>query len=1175
MMNENYSCPLVSVVIPAYKPGSIMRALDSVRQQSYPNLELIITDDDRTGCVNRIVSGMQFEFPVRYVLNKIQLGEILNHVEGVQQATGKYIKILHDDDRLHPDCISELVALMESHPEVSLVSSRRVVVDQEGKNLPENLSTVFPFKGTVKIPGQELLNFIADYTYNFIGEPSCVLCRTSDLQQLGDQMMRLDGERVPWLADLAMYANLLRLGDFIFSDKILIYIGWSPDQASQDARGEKGVGEASSEFFRACIRRLGWRDGQDSRMVSRASVSMYGTGPYVIADLWGELHQALETRIVSVDEWLSTRLFDPVALREIKNRLSFFDTRNMINFILVSDSAAEAADVRRDFFEAMDALRESLPDVPWNESFALTISVTDDFQRKIADDKSHWVFIIRPGDKFVAAGMVLLLLKLVSAEDVWAISCDAVYFDEKGKLVGPAFRPSFNLDYLLSLPSVMARHWFFRRESIYGLCDDSTLFYESEFFVFKLLLAGLNKNGMVGFEHLAECVLLSQAPALIESEREKGLILDHLSMRGYTLAEVGLEAGGYRINYNHDQAPLVSVIIPTRDQFPFLQRCVESLLEKTIYQNYEIIIVDNDSEDPAAVTWLMGIEQMNDPKVRVLRHPGGFNFSAMNNYAVRHARGDYLLLLNNDTAIIDGEWMGAMLNHALRPEVGVVGAKLLYPDGSIQHAGVVLGLNGPADHAFIGEAIDARGYMHRLRVDQNYSAVTAACLMIRKDIYDQVEGMDEVAFKVSYNDVDLCLKVRCLGYLVVWTPHAVLMHEGSVSQSQLDPHKHEAKLKRFISEQDAMYERWLSLLARDPAYNPNFSLVDQGGFKLANNFLSWRPLDGWRPLPKVLGHNVDTHGCGNYRVIKPFSAMKAAGMVDGMLSMDFLSIPDLERFAPDTIVFQTQVGEERLEALRRIKCFSNAFKVYEQDDYLPNLPLKSIYRQRMPKDILKNLRRGFGYVDRLVVSTNALAEAYDGLHRDIHVIENRLPTDWWGSLESQRQTSQKPRVGWAGGISHTGDLELILDVVKELRSEVDWVFFGMCPERIRPYVHEYHDGVIIEEYPAALAALNLDLAIAPLEHNFFNECKSNLRLLEYGACGYPVVCSDSRSYKESGLPVTLVKNKFRDWVDAIRAHLEDLDACGKAGDALRNAVLSDWMLNEANLKAWQRVWNVY
>lgn len=184
---------------------------------------------------------------------------------------------------------------------------------------------------------------------------------------------------------------------------------------------------------------------------------------------------------------------------------------------------------------------------------------------------------------------------------------------------------------------------------------------------------------------------------------------------------------------------------------------------------------------------------------------------------------------------------------------------------------------------------------------------------------------------------------------------------------------------------------------------------------------------------------------------------------------------------------------------------------------------------------------------------------------------NRLPADIWGSLERTRTPRTRMRVGWAGGSSHTGDLALIADVVKELSKEVDWVFFGMCPESLRPYVKEWHKGVSIEHYASTLAALDLDLAIAPLEHNVFNTCKSNLKLLEYGACGYPVVCTDIEPYRGT-LPVMRVKNRFSEWVDAIRSHIAEREAAVRLGSDLRAVVRRDWLLSGRPLDEWLKAW---
>ncbi len=575
------------------------------------------------------------------------------------------------------------------------------------------------------------------------------------------------------------------------------------------------------------------------------------------------------------------------------------------------------------------------------------------------------------------------------------------------------------------------------------------------------------------------------------------------------------------------------------------------------YPNYEILLLEQGGEAADVREWLLAVEGMGVEQVRVLRGDGQLSRGALRNLAASRARGEFLLWLDAGSGILDKDWLQQLLNHGQRPEVGAVGAKLLAADGRVCHAGWLLGLCGPAGRAFEGRSHEDAGYLQRLQVDQNYSAVAGECLLMRRELFLELGGFDEALTR--WDDVDICLRAVQAGYLNIWTPRARLLLDAPATTAA------------SVEEEDALYARWLPLLARDPAYNPGFSLQAEGGFKLADPQLAWRPLQGWRPLPTVLAHPADLFGCGHYRVIQPFSALRESASIDGALSIGLMHVADLERYDPDVLVLQRQVGEERLEAMRRMQAFSRAFKVYELDDYLPNVPLKSAHRQHLPKDILRTLRRGLGYVDRFVVSTPALAEAFAGLHPDIRVIENRLPVGWWQGLRAQRRRGERPRVGWAGGSSHTGDLELIADVVRELADEVDWVFFGMCPPSIRPFVREVHAGVPIERYPRALAALDLDLALAPVEQNLFNECKSNLRLLEYGACGFPVVCSDVRCYQDD-LPVTRVKNRFRDWVEAIRMHTRDLDAAARAGDNLRERVLADWMLDGEHLRAWYRAW---
>lgn len=784
----------------------------------------------------------------------------------------------------------------------------------------------------------------------------------------------------------------------------------------------------------------------------------------------------------------------------------------------------------------------------------------------MAKHSEQWWLRVPAGAQFLPAGLEMVRKALLDTPEYQAVYADEVVPGAKGLL--PLFRPDFNLDLLLSFPGIMARHWLFARAALDALGGFNA--EDGSAFELGALLRMAEGGEFASLGHVPEPLLIAPAGVSADAHAQRA-VLSHLLRRGYANARVEHGVPGtFRVLYEHGHAPLVSVIIPTKDQLPMLQRCVETLLDKTAYRNFEVLIVDNGSSTPEAVAWLDGIERMGVEQLRVLRYPHPFNYSAMNNLAARQARGEYLLLLNNDTAVLQEDWLDAMLNHAQRPEVGIVGAKLLYPDGSVQHAGVVLGLNGPADHPYNGAALDAPGDMHRLLVDQDLSAVTGACLMVRKSLYEALGGLDEGDFKVSYNDIDLCLKVRQSGYLVVWTPYALMMHVGSVTQKNVGTAVQEVKQKRFAAEQDAMYAKWLPLLAHDPAYHRHFTLYGRG-YEIEPHLRM--PTGAPQRGPRVLAYPADTWGSGHYRIVQPWRALYANGRIDGGYTAGLLDPPELERYAPDVVVIQRPIVGKQIEALRRIQAFSQAFKVYELDDYVLNVPRQNAHRHTLPRDVAQALRCGLGYVDRFVVSTEPLAQAFKGMHADIRVVENRLPLPWWGAISPLRRRAAKPRVGWAGGVGHAGDLAFIADVIRELSSEVDWVFFGLCPEGLLQYVHEYHPGGGIDRYPARLAALGLNLAIAPLEDNLFNQCKSQLKLLEYGACGYPVVCSDVGPYNRTDLPVTRVRNRFKDWVGAIRAYTHDLDAAEKAGDALHAAVRRNWMLEGAGLDVWLAAWS--
>ncbi|WP_083537715.1 glycosyltransferase [Pseudoxanthomonas mexicana] len=272
--------------------------------------------------------------------------------------------------------------------------------------------------------------------------------------------------------------------------------------------------------------------------------------------------------------------------------------------------------------------------------------------------------------------------------------------------------------------------------------------------------------------------------------------------------------------------PRVSVIIPTKDRADLLSLCVRSVLDKTDYPDFEVIVVDNGSLDPDARQLLKELHKA--PNVRVLDYPIPFNFSAIVNHGVRHAEGSVLCLLNNDTEVINRSWLHELVARAAQRDAGAIGAMLYYPDDTIQHAGVVLGLGGVAGHVYTRMGRGAPGYMARAWVAQNMSAVTAACMVVRREIFEEVGGFDE-ALPVAFNDIDFCLRLLQAGYRNVWTPYAELYHHESASRGSEDSPEKQA---RFAAEVHAMKWRWGDLLHDDVAYNPNLTL-DQGDYGLA------------------------------------------------------------------------------------------------------------------------------------------------------------------------------------------------------------------------------------------------------------------------------------------------------------------------------------------------------
>lgn len=445
-----------------------------------------------------------------------------------------------------------------------------------------------------------------------------------------------------------------------------------------------------------------------------------------------------------------------------------------------------------------------------------------------------YVALLDHDDEIATHALYMVAKALDEQPGLRLLYSDEDKIDEQGNRFAPYFKPDWNPELLLSQNYIC--HLAVYDAALLREVGGFRIGFEgSQDHDLALRATALLSRGEIGhiphilyhWRAIASSTALSGGAKSYTDDAGVRAIDAWLKTRGEHLATVEAVTGGYRVRRQvGDDGPLVSLVIPTRDRVELLRMSVGTILERTRYPNFEIVIVDNQSSDPETLAYMDGLQR--DPRVRVVRHDAPFNYSRINNAAVRECRGSVIGLVNNDIEVIDGGWLEEMLGLALVPGYGAVGAMLYYPDDRIQHAGVVIGTGGVAGHAYVGQPRGWPGQHNRAMLAQNMSAVTAACLLVRREIFEEVGGLDE-AFEVAFNDVDFCLRVAARGYLNVWTPWAELYHHESASRGYED---NPEKLARFQGEVDRIQARWGASLAWDPAYNPNLSLLD-GNFDLA------------------------------------------------------------------------------------------------------------------------------------------------------------------------------------------------------------------------------------------------------------------------------------------------------------------------------------------------------
>lgn len=589
-------------------------------------------------------------------------------------------------------------------------------------------------------------------------------------------------------------------------------------------------------------------------------------------EFWIRLHERFEPEEVPYGPWYQAYVPDQETLEAQKKHK--FDYRPLISI------AVPAYQTPVEFLKQMieSLISQTYPE--WELCIANASPDNEEMQRVLADysakdsrvrfcnlkenlgiaENTNRAFSMAKGEFMGLLDHDDLLAPNALYEIVQALQdhpqADALYTDEDkvttelDEHFQPHLKPDFNLDLLRSNNYIC--HFFVVRRSIVEKAGG----FRKEF------------DGAQDYDFIFRCTenareVLHVPEILYHWRTHKASTADNPASKMYAFEagkraiEANLERTGtkgvvshtqdlgfYRVKYPVQGKPLVSVIIPNKDEKETLQTCMEMLNSNTSYQNFEIIIIENNSTTDEIFRYYK--ELSKDPRIHLLRWGKEFNYSAINNFGVAHAKGEYLLFLNNDVKSINPDWMEELLGVCQRPEVGGVGAKLIYPDNTIQHAGCVVGMGGIAGHMFVDMPADRTGYLHKASLLQDMSAVTAACLMMKKEVFEEAGGFTE-DLAVAFNDVDLCLKVRKNNHLIVYDPYAKLYHMESKTRGAEDSKE---KVRRFQTEIEYMRCHWLDILKNgDPYYNKNLSLTKWN--------YSLKPISGMETAETKTGQNKE------------------------------------------------------------------------------------------------------------------------------------------------------------------------------------------------------------------------------------------------------------------------------------------------------------------------------
>ncbi len=767
---------------------------------------------------------------------------------------------------------------------------------------------------------------------------------------------------------------------------------------------------------------------------------------------------------------------------------------------------------------------------------------------------AEWCGIVRSGDLIVSGALALFACQAEATPLVRVLYSDECAQENADSECPPTFRSAFDIDLVRN-----------------GACTFGLLLAHRDAWAvaggWRANYCGLDTQdallrlweacGDAGIGHIAGAVYLRHRnnrpflpnhPEIAEARRQ--IVREHLS-RSRTSAEVIPDQTGQRehIGYRSDKLPKVSLIIITKDNRVGLEACIRSILDLTDYPDLEILVIDNGSTETSARTYLDNLAASQGDTIQVAVFNQPFNLGAIQNAAVQLAKGELLLFMHDDTEVLSHGWLRALATHCLRPGVAMAGALLVTNDGTVQEAGIVAMQFGITANPLAGkspESEDSTGLLHGAR---QVSAISSACMMVRRDAFIELGGMDAANFPARAADIDFCLRLRDAGYRIIWTPDAIILHD---SDGSMRGNKH---------DNNVLLAKWGGFLTDDPYFNPWLALGSQEYAPETDPAFQPDPI-AWHPLPNVYGAQISGGKTEQQRIEQVIRCATESGLIRGRVGRALPPPVQLKRLAIDVIHCCAPLTAHEAREIEKYRQLLGCRLVLDLDTLVESVPDTVDPVQY----IFHALQQYEALIDRFTTSSHWLAGELSEWSGQVVVVTDGIDPARWNHPRSYRD-GDKLRVGWHG---RPEDLEGLVPVIMALANEVDWIFIGTGPQVLAPCIREQHYLSNVDDLPAKLASLDLDLAIGPLAMTAQNKCRSHLTILQYGALGIPVVATDIDAYR-TGLPITLTGNTIRGWTESIRAYAGDRAACRQKGEALREHVLAHRTL-AGTMAQWQQAW---